>query len=332
MRRSVLALSLLIGCNPGSFDGLLGEQDAPDGGGDAGSRTGVTLDGSAGDASRMDGAVRDARSGEPRAADADVPPDDASAMLDASLDATVADAQADAEIDAHVEPACFAAGVSLISHLSFEGSPVDVQGDATTVGSGDQYGPGHDGSGLVAGEVAITESKLDAPAALTIAAWLRLGSTPTGLNAAWLWKGDDTGSDWSTGYWLVIAGGDFRQDNAQYLAGTPGPGHLGFALTDGSDEQFVLTDAPLPVMTWLHVAATYDGARMRLYLNGVVIRDEQQKVVPRQTSLPLRIASQLAGAGSALDGVLDELVLLDRALTVAELSDLYARGGRVCRQ
>jgi hypothetical protein len=269
---------------------------------------------------------------------------DARAQLDArppstDTDASPSDAGADVVVDAAIDaaidagPACFAAGSALISYFPLDGSPEDeLEPGASVIALGEEFGPGQVGSALHAGELEITQSRLDAPSALTIAAWLRLDNAPDGLNAAWLWKGDESASDFTTGYWLVIAGPQFYSQNAKYLAGTPAQGHLGFALTDGTDEQFLLTDEPFPLLQYAHVVATFDGSRARLYLDGELVRDEAQLVQPRATINPLRLASPLGGAVGPLPGELDEVALFDRALTPSEVGQLYQRNGVVCTQ
>lgn len=319
--RVLSALLPLAACNPGAFDGLLARDEEP-----------VKDAGSTDAASPLDARVDvDARMSEP---DARVEPRDGAVdatALDATLDAVV-DATVDAGMDAG--PACFAAGSSLISYFPMDDSPADAvaleDGGATVLGVGVQFGPGRVGSALVAGEVGAGQTRLDAPGALTISAWVRLESAPAVQNAAFLWKGDNTGEDLSAGFWLVIAGPSFRTENAKYLTGTAAQGHLGFAITNGSEEQFVLTDVPFPLLRYAHVTATFDGARMRLYVDGAIVRDEAQLVAPRSTTTALRMASDLGGTVAALPGQLDEVVFLDRALTPSEVSALYQHDGVVC--
>lgn len=306
------ALLPLAACNPGAFDDFL----APAGE--------LVLDAGADAAVDMDARVlADARASD-RA--------DAQPLVDAGGDAraiTPADAALDAA-DADAGARCFAGGASLISYFPLDGTAADVHGGASVLAVGDTYGVGHVGSALSAGEIAAAQSRLDAPSALTISAWVRLQTAPPDLNAAWLWKGGDTGDDYSAGYWLVFAGSQFRPENAKYLAGTPAQGHLGFALTNGTEEQFLLTDTPFPLERFVHVAATFDGARARLYVDGAIVRDEAQLILPRQTSTPLRLASRLNATTGPLPGALDELALFDRAFSPSEVRELYRLDGVVC--
>ncbi|MBX3231198.1 MAG: LamG domain-containing protein [Labilithrix sp.] len=70
-----------------------------------------------------------------------------------------------------------------------------------------------------------------------------------------------------------------------------------------------------------HVVATYDGSRMRLYLDGVVTEDKldtrPMEVVPEP--FVIGAASPTAN-GNVFRGVLDELALYDKALTAERIS------------
>jgi hypothetical protein len=231
---------------------------------------------------------------------------------------------------------CFSASTSLISYLPMDGSPLDAvppqRGGAGVSSVGPEFGTGRVGGSLRAGELALLQSRLDAPTALTISAWVKLDEVPVNLNAAWLWKGDTAGEDLSTGYWLVFASNNFRAENARYLTGVAAQGHLGLGLTNGTEEQFLLTDQPFPLLRYMHVVATFDGTRARLYLDGHIERDDAQRVLARATDTPVRLASPLGGALSPLSGELDEVAFFDRALSPSEVGELYARSGVICKQ
>jgi hypothetical protein len=75
--------------------------------------------------------------------------------------------------------------------------------------------------------------------------------------------------------------------------------------------------------TWLHVVATYDGATIKLYINGVLQGSKTATFQIASNSLPLAIGAQddgYRGFAGAIDGV----KLFNRALTAAEIVALKA--------
>jgi hypothetical protein len=75
--------------------------------------------------------------------------------------------------------------------------------------------------------------------------------------------------------------------------------------------------------TWLHVAATYDGSTIKLYINGVLQGSKNATFQIASNSLPLAIGAQddgYRGFAGAIDGV----KLFNRALSAAEIVALKA--------
>jgi hypothetical protein len=79
-----------------------------------------------------------------------------------------------------------------------------------------------------------------------------------------------------------------------------------------------------PHNRWAHAAATYDGTYTRLYLDGVEV-DNVKYVEPfpsATTPLYLGTNKNVSNAGEPFVGDLDDVVLYNRALTVAEIQML----------
>jgi hypothetical protein len=74
----------------------------------------------------------------------------------------------------------------------------------------------------------------------------------------------------------------------------------------------------LPVNQWSHLAATYNGSRFRLYVNGALIADRALAGSIATSTRPLRI-----GGNSVWDeyfgGLIDEVRVYNRALSQAEI-------------
>jgi uncharacterized repeat protein (TIGR01451 family) len=76
--------------------------------------------------------------------------------------------------------------------------------------------------------------------------------------------------------------------------------------------------------TWVHVAATYDGEFMHIYVNGVQVDDfvtPCSSQIVTDTTKPLALASQSDG-GSKFTGALDDVRIYNRALTLQEIQVL----------
>ena len=76
--------------------------------------------------------------------------------------------------------------------------------------------------------------------------------------------------------------------------------------------------AALPLNTWTHVAATYDGASVRFYVNGIEAGNAPVSGSIVTSTLPLRIGGN-AVWGEYFHGLIDEVRVYDRALTAAQI-------------
>jgi hydrogenase maturation factor HypE len=72
------------------------------------------------------------------------------------------------------------------------------------------------------------------------------------------------------------------------------------------------------VNAWTHLAATYDGATLRLYINGVQVASRGQTGPIVTSSSPLRIGGNSVW-GEFFKGYLDEVRVYNRALTTSEI-------------
>jgi hydrogenase maturation factor HypE len=74
----------------------------------------------------------------------------------------------------------------------------------------------------------------------------------------------------------------------------------------------------LPVNTWTHVAATYDGSAVRLFVNGVPTASVPASGLIDASTNPLRIGGD-AVWGDYFQGRIDEVRVYDKPLTQAEI-------------
>jgi 3-phytase len=88
-----------------------------------------------------------------------------------------------------------------------------------------------------------------------------------------------------------------------------------------------LASYPSNGSTWMHIAATYDGKTIRMYINGVENSARVLSSPPaiRTNSLPLTIGAQSNGK-TRFEGALDEMRIYNKTLTAAEVSALMVVG------
>ena len=110
-------------------------------------------------------------------------------------------------------------------------------------------------------------------------------------------------------------------------------GNLGYALYSTTDTNRPNTEAviggafevapaanPLPAGTWSHLAATYDGSQLRLYVNGTQVAQTAASGSISTSTAPLRVGGN-AVWGEWFNGWIDEVRVYGRALSAAEIQD-----------
>jgi hypothetical protein len=84
----------------------------------------------------------------------------------------------------------------------------------------------------------------------------------------------------------------------------------------------------LPLNTWTHLAATYDGSTLRLYINGAQVSSQPHRGSLMTSNGALRIGGD-AVWGEYFRGMIDEVRIYNRALTPTEIvNDLRTRVSR----
>ena len=85
--------------------------------------------------------------------------------------------------------------------------------------------------------------------------------------------------------------------------------------------------APLALNTWSHLAATYDGTTLRLYVNGSLV-GSRAVANPLLTSTGVLRFGGNSVWGEFFAGRIDEVRLYNRALAVAEIQADMAASDR----
>ena len=131
---------------------------------------------------------------------------------------------------------------------------------------------------------------------MTLEAWVN----PTAVTSAWrdvIYKGNDN-------YYLM---------GTTSNGGVPAVGGM-FAGANAN----LYAPAVLTTNTWSHLAATYDGSMLRLYLNGALVSSQARTGTITTTSNPLQIGADSI-YGQFFQGVIDEVRVYNRALTQVEI-------------
>jgi hypothetical protein len=183
-------------------------------------------------------------------------------------------------------------GGSVLDYSSFANTGSLVGGVTRTAG---KFGGALalDGAG---GHVSIPDAQsLDLTTGMTLEAWV----LPTAGGAVWrdvIHKEPDS-------YYL---------ESADPTAGLPATGG------DFAAAGPLLGPAALPLDVWTHLAATYDGAALRLFANGVEVASRAQTGLLLPTSQPLSLGGD-GPFGQYFAGRIDEVRVYDRALSLAEI-------------
>lgn len=80
--------------------------------------------------------------------------------------------------------------------------------------------------------------------------------------------------------------------------------------------------SPLPTGRWVHLAGTFDGQTIRVYMDGEVCGELERPGTVGANGFPLILGSYAPGHTAHFAGLLDEVMLFGRALSQAEIRGL----------
>jgi hypothetical protein len=166
-------------------------------------------------------------------------------------------------------------------------------GNATWTTSG-KYGNALTFNGTSARVTVNDAASLRLTGGMTLEAWVY----PTTVNTATrdvIYKGDDN---------YYLEGSSFAGHKAPAMGGTLGSPLYG--------------PGALSANTWAHLAATYDGATMRLYVNGAQVASRAQTGAIATSANPLQIGGDSI-YGQYFAGRIDEVRIYNRALSQTEI-------------
>jgi hypothetical protein len=169
-------------------------------------------------------------------------------------------------------------------------------GGATWIAGG-KFGGALSFNGFSSEVTAADAASLDLTSGMTVEAWVN----PSAASSTWkaiLHKNTDR-------YYLMASS---DTGGVPVIGATFGSGNL-----NGLGSQ------ALPVGVWSHVAGTFDGSRLRLYVNGSEVANVAQTTPLTTSNEILQIGADVYGEN--FHGALDEIRIYNRALGAAELQD-----------
>jgi fibronectin type 3 domain-containing protein len=181
-----------------------------------------------------------------------------------------------------------------VADSSGNGNTGTITGATWTAG---RYGGGLSFNGSTNRVQVPSATSLNLTSGMTLAGWVR----PTASQGGWRT--------------IIQKEADAYVLNASNDTGALFPGGGG---TINGSWQYVSGTSASPLNTWTHVAMTYDGATMRLYVNGVQVSTRLVTGTSQTTTSPLWIGGN-SPYGEYFQGVLDEIRVYNRALTLAEI-------------
>lgn len=150
----------------------------------------------------------------------------------------------------------------------------------------------------------------------SVSAWIRTSATFDGtkmiVNKGGFLGGESPGQNMNYGIWILASG---------RIEG-------GFETTDGANV-FVTTPNPCNDGQWHHIAVTYDGTVLKLYLDSTLVSSVNSTSLPDFTgTTPLRIGADASAADRFFTGNIDEVRVWNRSLSAGEIWNA-CHGGRV---
>ena len=137
-------------------------------------------------------------------------------------------------------------------------------------------------------------------------------------------------SSWNSSAWdciLSLSTGTNWRDSRATLCRNGDSTNLTWNIADGSSQIRVNSNTSLSPNIWYHIVCTYDGAKLRIYINGVEDNSVSTSFVPNYDSAKLYIGSW-NGNNYNLKGRLNDVRVYDHCLSAKEVKEISK--GLVC--
>ncbi|MEK6849846.1 MAG: LamG domain-containing protein, partial [Nanoarchaeota archaeon] len=148
---------------------------------------------------------------------------------------------------------------------------------------------------------------------LSVEAWIRSPEATTGEYDRIVNKAIAGGADPYNAYGLVRTGGS---GTVQFELATGG----------GGSSTSVASTAGISANTWIHLVGTYDGNRMKLYVNGVLNNSALKTGNITGTTSGVTMGGNFEVSGEYFNGQIDGVRIYNRTLSANEILNHYLEG------
>ncbi len=204
----------------------------------------------------------------------------------------------------------------LLGSWHMEGNSQDSSGNnnngtdtsVTYSTSSGEFGQGASFNGSTS---SILTPKIPLTGSFTIAAWVKIPSS--------------LGANYNTIVYKGTSGSAVNQ-NYSFIIRTS-TSKLEFYMGNGSTYNSVLGNTALSIGSWYHVAVTFDGSALRLYVNGSLDNSTTTTITPTDqgtnTQIGMAIDTGVTPNGGPMNGYIDEVRIYNRTLSSTEITGLY---------
>ena len=207
--------------------------------------------------------------------------------------------------DKILPPLCIDAPSGLVSWWPADGFTTDLKGDHSTLLGGVSFADGKVGKAFdfsgSQDNIYANVSGISELQQLTMEGWVQHRSLTTKVDR-----------------YITIAENQTTKAVLRH-DGIAGPNQLHFYMDIDGNFSHVRVNYVLQVGVWHHVAGTYDGSIMRMYLDGVELGALAVSGTVANSSYVLFGGSTI----ETMDGLIDEMSIYNRALTSAEILAIY---------
>jgi hypothetical protein len=209
----------------------------------------------------------------------------------------------------------------LVAWYAGDGNANDSQGsnNGTLMGSGTTFPVGEVGEAFSfsgSGYVSVNNSTSLNPSAMTIDAWVKATNSSNESSLVNKFQHNDGTSS----------------DDSYYLGINPGggPGKLRWQFQTPAGD-FILDSPTVNIFDgqFHHVAGTYDGSLMIIYVDGQIVASRSANGAIQTTTTPVYLGAAIDNGATAryFIGQLDEIDIFNRALTQTEIQSIFNAGG-----